>query len=194
MIILTLIIALLPSLLLHEFAHFFTTIAVGGKVKAISLGFGKVLYQFKYKHILYKIRLIIIGGDCELKGERQYGTEKDDFCNLIYRKKVLISISGCLINILIGLLLWLSSNIYLEMIGIINLALGICNLIPIPCLDGSIPIFIWAVRFMGQEKGYKLFMKINKIALKIWIVLNILSIPWAVYYITKLMGDKNVLF
>lgn len=183
----TIIISLLLSTILHELAHLLAAKKVGCKIESISLGFGKTLMQFNYNNIKYKINLFLFGGDCQLKGEKIYSLDKDAFCNLSYRKKVYIGIAGCSVNLLLGIISILLGNYYLNyfsfIFGYLNLFLGIFNLLPIPCLDGSYLVFIWLEKFIGQERGFKLFIKINQVALKIWIVLNLLSIPYVIYYL-----------
>lgn len=181
------IISLLLSIILHEFAHLFVAKLAGCKIEEISIGFGKTLIQFKHKKIIYRIKLFLLGGDCQLKGERKYiYRDKNAFCNLSYRKKVAISLAGCLCNLFIGgISLSLSLycfNLFLFIFSIFNLFSGTFNLLPIPCMDGSIPIFIWLEKFIGKKNGYNLFIKINKIALKVWVVFNLLTIPFVVYY------------
>jgi len=185
--IITIIVSLLLSTLLHELAHLVIAKKVGCKIESISLGFGKTLIQFNYKNIKCKLNLFLFGGDCQLKGERIYSLDKDAFCNLSYRKKTYIGIAGCSINLLLGVIGLLLGNYYLNyflfVFGFLNIFLGIFNLIPIPCLDGSYLVFIWLEKILGKERGFNLFININKIALKIWIIFNLLSIPFVIYYI-----------
>ncbi len=187
--ILTIAISFLICILCHEFAHFIVAKKVKCPIEIISIGFGKTIFKFKYKKILYKFNLFLFGGDCQLKGERVYLKAKNAFCNLSFRKKAYILLAGCLTNIIIGgiglLIAYLLKNNYFLYFGLTNLVLGLSNLIPIPCLDGSGLIFIWLVKFLGQKKGYNLFIKINKIALKFWIVTNVISIPLIIYFLIK---------
>ena len=183
------LITLLLATLCHEFAHFFVAKMVKCPIEIVSIGFGKILFQFKHNKILYQIRLFLFGGDCQLKGERVYLKSKDAFCNLPYKKKAYILLAGCFTNIIIGMISLLIGNLLnnycLLYFGLLNIFLGLGNLLPIPCLDGSCLVFIWLVKFMGKKRGYNLFIKINKIALKFWIVTNILCIPWIIYLLIK---------
>jgi len=184
------IIAIIISTMLHELAHFVIAKKVGCKVEEVSLGFGKTLIQFKYRKIIYKIKLLLFGGDCQLKGERKYiPVDKDAFCNLSYRKKVYIGIAGCMVNLLLGILCLLLSVIfgryYLWYFGILNIILGITNLLPIaPCLDGGyliwIPIYF---KIWGSKIGMIKFIKASKISFIIIILINILSLPYLIYLI-----------
>lgn len=187
--IIQIIIGVIVSIILHELAHLFAAKLVGCKIESISLGFGKTVYSFKYNNIICNLNLLLFGGDCQLKGERIYSDDKDAFCNLPYWKKVIISIAGCLINIILGLIMlvigFYSFYNFWFYLGGLNILLGIINLIPIPCLDGSYLVFIWLIKLLGQKKGYNLFIKINKIALKFWIIVNLLSIPFAYILLKK---------
>jgi len=187
--ILLFLISLILCIVCHEFSHFVVAKIVKCPIEIISIGFGKTIFQFKHNNILYKINMFIFGGDCQLKGERVYLKSKNAFCNLPYRKKAFILIAGCLTNIIMGMISLLmgkiTNNYYLMYFGFVSIILGLSNLLPIPCLDGSGLIFIWLVKFSGQKKGYNLFIKINKVALKFWIVTNILSVPFIIYWLIK---------
>ncbi len=55
---------------------------------------------------------------------------------LVGRKKIFVSLSGPLINLLLSLLIFLKSN-YLKAFGVCNLLVAIFNLIPAKGLDGG---------------------------------------------------------
>lgn len=179
--------SLILIVFLHELAHAIAAILVGGKIEIISLGLlGKPIYKKKINNVIYQITYFPFGGDCQLKGERTYNLDSDAFCNLTYTKKAIITLAGCFINLFIGFICLFIGNYFcnytLSYFGFINIILGLSNLLPIPCLDGSYLLFIWLEKIYGKERGYKLFIKINKIALNIWIVLNFACILFIAFY------------
>lgn len=188
--IITIISTFLISIIVHELAHLLVARKVGCKIEEVSIGFGKTLIQITYKGVVYKFKWCLFGGDCQLKGERKYiPNDTDAFCNLPYRKKLYIGIAGCTINLLMGSITLLLGIHYLNyplfVFGFMNILLGIFNLLPIPCLDGSYLVFIWLEKLLGKEKGFNLFTKINIKALKFWIWINLLTFPFAIYYFIK---------
>ena len=56
-------------ILSHEFGHFIAAKACGVYVEDFSLGMGPKLLQFKGKETSYTLRLLPIGGWCNMRGE-----------------------------------------------------------------------------------------------------------------------------
>jgi len=100
------ILALLICIITHEFGHLLMAVALGIKVKAYSIGFGKPLFKKVWKGIEWRIAPILLGGYCSLKGEGSR-KELDDFLNHPYWKKFLVIIAGCTVNILIAFICYL---------------------------------------------------------------------------------------
>ena len=180
------IVTIVISVILHELAHVIVAKAFGCRIEELSFGFGKTLYERKYKQIKYKIKILPFGGDCQLMGERKYSRAKEAFCNLSYRKKVGIGLAGCAVNLILGLIGVLLGIHFMNqswfIFGFLNIALGCFNLLPIPPLDASYLVFIWLEKLYGKVKGYNRFIKINAIALQIFNIINLLSIPLCIYW------------
>jgi len=178
--------ALIITIFLHELGHLFMAKLCGCKVEVFSLGFWKpVLWWRKIKGTIYQITPWLLGGYCQLKDELSASKDKDSFSNLPYRKKVLISVAGCAINVILGAifiplgLMWAHYSFYF--FGFLNLTLGIINMIPFPALDGSYLYLVWLEKFYGKKKGYVLMNKLCKIGFISIMVLNVLSIPYIVW-------------
>lgn len=174
--------SLIITICLHELSHLLVAKLVGCGVETISLGFGRPIFTFKYKGININITPILLGGYVQLKDELVLNDDADSFSNLPYRSKLAIAMAGCYTNImtgLISLILYLCFNIrFLMYFGIFSIALGLSNLLPIPCLDGGYPIYLpLFMKIYGKEKGMEKFAKVNKISFIILIILNILCIP-----------------
>lgn len=179
------LLSLVVCIVLHELSHLFIAKLVGCGIETISLGFGKPLISFKYKKIRINISPILLGGYVELKNELNISDDKDSFSNLPYRKKLAIALAGCIMNIISGLLcLFLAikiQNYNLWYFGYLSIALGITNLLPIPCLDGGYVIYLpLYYRFCGKQEGIKKFARINRITFIIIMILNIVCIPFLI--------------
>lgn len=189
---------LIICIMWHEAGHLLVAKLCKCGVNVYSIGFGKpVLFKKKIGKTTYQITPWIFGGYCQLKDELKASKAKDSFSNLPYRKKFLIAIAGCSVNIIMGLIFLLLGKIFgvyeLLYFGFLSTLLGITNLLPIaPCLDGGyvvyLPLFI---RAWGKKKGLIYFAKAANISLKILIVLNIACIPYVI--ILFMRGGFNVI-
>ncbi|MEW6296064.1 MAG: M50 family metallopeptidase [Candidatus Diapherotrites archaeon] len=127
MINLTIISALLLSIIWHEACHALALLAVGVKVRVIQIG-TPVIYQ----RGCFSLGLFPFYGGVLADAED---------LNAVRRPaQVLYFASGPAGNLLLGIgsiLLGIFLNIYiLKMLGLISLSIGIFNLIPVPSLDG----------------------------------------------------------
>jgi Zn-dependent protease len=124
----------------------------------------------------------LFGGYCALKDEIKISKAKDAFTNMTYTDKLLIAFAGCYVNIVMGLVIMtlakLTHNFHLDFLGMISVVLGITNLIPFPCLDGSYPLLALLEKIYDKKKGYMLMDKICRYGFIILMTLNVLSIPF----------------
>jgi membrane-associated protease RseP (regulator of RpoE activity) len=190
--ILLIIILLIPIIIIHELGHLFAAKFVGCKVEVFSIGFGKPIYSFDYRDIRYNITPYLFGGYCKVEGETTQSTSPTAFCNLTYRKKLILILAGCTVNLIVGslsLLLFYSGihNYPLFLFGYLNVTLGITNLIPIaPCLDGGYVVYLpICLKIWGKEKGFEIFSKASRISFTILMALQILLIPWMIMLLIR---------
>jgi membrane-associated protease RseP (regulator of RpoE activity) len=173
--------------IVHEFGHLIAAKLCGCGVPVYAVGFGKILFHKKVGKTDYQLRLLPLGGFCELEGELVKSRKRTAFTNLIYRKKLIISAGGCIVNIAMGLIVgFIGLKLCkpdLVYFGIISVALGIMNLLPIaPCLDGGYIVFFpLCMKIWGKTKGLKIFEKMVKISFKIVMWINYLCIPWLIW-------------
>ncbi len=177
------LLSLILIILIHEAAHLIVAKSVGCKVEVFSIGFGKpTLFKKELWGTMFKITPWVIGGYCQLKDELSVSNSLDAFTNLKYWKKVAIALAGVSVNIGLGLIsifLGIHFNLYvLFYFGYLNLILGIGNLIPIPALDGSYPIFMLLEKFINKEKAIKIINTVMRIFFIILMLSNILLLPW----------------
>ena len=182
---------LILIIVLHELAHFAAAIWCKCGVKTMSLGFGKPLVSKHWKGINWEIAPILLGGFCQLQDELVLTGDTASFSNLSFRKKAIISLAGVTVNIVMGAICLLASyHIHSEalwLFGYLSLALGITNALPVaPCLDGGYVVYMpILIKVYGKEKGYKVFESWVKKSFKVVMVLNIISIPFLIWWLIK---------
>ena len=101
---------------LHELGHFITAKSFGVLVHEFSLGMGPKIFSFGKKETKYSLRLLPLGGYVKLEGEIETdNTSNRAFSNLHPFKRIIVLISGAIMNIILGILLF----------TIINFSIGI---------------------------------------------------------------------
>ena len=90
----------------HELGHFIAAKLCGVQVNEFAFGMGPALFQKQGKETLYSFRAIPVGGYCAMEGEdKEASTENTRaFNNRKWWQKVIILISGALMNILIAII------------------------------------------------------------------------------------------
>ena len=95
----------------HELGHFIAAKASGIDVEVLSLGWGKRLVGFQRKGTWYQLSWFPVGGYCKMKGEESTKValasdseslpqEKGSFYGVPPWKRILVSVSGPLANVL----------------------------------------------------------------------------------------------
>lgn len=175
-------IALLISIIVHELGHLIAAKLCRCKVEIFSVGFGKPLFKKRIGQTIYQFCPFLLGGYCQLEDELKYSQSPTAFSNLPYRKKVLISYAGIIINNISGLIamciFWQNQSYLMYVFGSISIILAITNALPIPALDGSYPFLILLEKIMEKQKAYKIIERICKIGFIIIMTLNIICIPF----------------
>ena len=92
-------------ILFHEFGHFFTAKLCGIRVNEFAFGMGPRLLHFKKGETTYSWRLLPIGGFCAMEGENGESSDERAFVNKPVWKRMIVIVSGGLMNILLGLVL-----------------------------------------------------------------------------------------
>ena len=127
MIYLNLIIIFIFIIFIHELGHYSIARLYKTTVTDFSIGFGKVLYQYKDKNLTnWKISLIPLGGYVKIKGlESIFNNSinefhsKDSFQYLSLIKKITILLAGSFFNIISA---WLCLFLMLFFLGIVSFA------------------------------------------------------------------------
>ena len=103
----TLIIALIVFGIMigvHEAGHLAAAKISGVFVHEFSIGMGPKLFSWKGKETQYSLRLLPIGGYCNLEGENGGSESNRAFCNAKPLNKLLILASGAIMNLVLGYL------------------------------------------------------------------------------------------
>ncbi len=101
---------------IHELGHFLTARACGVTVNEFAIGMGPTVFSWtsKKNFTKYAIRLLPIGGFVSMQGENGFedgaselteANDKNAFCNKSVPKRMLITIAGALMNLLLGFIL-----------------------------------------------------------------------------------------
>jgi membrane-associated protease RseP (regulator of RpoE activity) len=186
--------SLLVIIILHEASHLLVAKLCGCGVIRYSIGFGKpVLFSKMINGTVYQITPWIFGGFCELKDELTCNQDADSFSNQTYSKKLSISIAGCVANLLIGIaciLLSFKIHYLVFYFGVMNILLGVSNLLPIPALDGSYPFLFLFEKFFKKQQVYEWGNKVFGVFLKILLISNLIALPFFLFSGIKMINDS----
>ncbi|MBO7310021.1 MAG: site-2 protease family protein [Clostridia bacterium] len=99
---------------IHELGHFLTARACGVTVNEFAIGMGPTIFSWRSKknETKYALRLLPIGGFVSMQGENDINSEipendENAFCNKSVPKRMLITIAGAAMNLLLGFILML---------------------------------------------------------------------------------------
>lgn len=98
---------------LHELGHFIAAKRFGVLVHEFAIGMGPKLFSFGKNETKYSLRLFPIGGYVKLEGENDL-EENDNprsFSNLSPLKRIIVLISGALMNIVLGFIIFTVINL-----------------------------------------------------------------------------------
>ena len=194
-------VSLIICIIAHELGHLIVAKMCKCGVEVFSLGFGKpILFSKKIGKTLYQVTPWIFGGYCKLQDETKSSKKKNSFTNLPYRKKAAITLAGVTVNIVLGVISiliatslvrasFIDIRYILLCFGMLNITLGISNLLPIPALDGSYLILVWLEKIYGKKVGYAKMDKICHWGFIILMALNIACLPY-LYYLIKSGGIR----
>lgn len=100
-ILLTLVIFLV-IIFIHELGHFLVAKWSGVRVNEFALGMGPTIFSRQKGETLYSVRAFPIGGFCSMEGEDNGSEDPRAFCNIVVWKRMLVVVSGALMNLLLG--------------------------------------------------------------------------------------------
>ena len=101
------ILVLLIMITVHELGHYIAGKIFGFGIEEFAIGFGPKIFKKKNKKTgeLFSVRLLPIGGFCSFKGEDADDTDPTAFNNKKPWQRIIVLISGALMNYLLALLI-----------------------------------------------------------------------------------------
>ena len=93
-------------ILIHEAGHLLVAKLCKVKVNEFAIGFGPTLLQKQGKETKYALRLIPLGGFCNMEGEEERSDVKGSFSQASIPKRIAIVIAGATVNIIFGLVVY----------------------------------------------------------------------------------------
>ncbi|MDE6001497.1 MAG: site-2 protease family protein, partial [Clostridia bacterium] len=101
------ILILLVMITVHEFGHYLAGKALRFKINEFAIGFGPKLFKRTSKKSgeAFSIRLLPLGGFCAFDGEDDDGLNPNSFNKKAPWKRIIVLISGPLMNYILALLL-----------------------------------------------------------------------------------------
>ena len=92
-------------IMIHEFGHFIVAKKCGIRVLEFSIGMGPALFSKKRGETMYSVRILPIGGYCAFEGEDTDSKDPRAFRNASVPKRMLVTLAGAFMNLVLGLLL-----------------------------------------------------------------------------------------
>ena len=91
---------------IHEGGHFLVAKLCKVKVNEFAIGFGKILWQKQGKETKYSLRMIPLGGFCNMEGEEEESDVPGSFSKASVWKRIAIVLAGATVNIVFGILVY----------------------------------------------------------------------------------------
>ena len=89
----------------HELGHFMAAKACGVRVNEFSIGMGPALWKKQKGETQYSLRLLPVGGFCDMEGEEEDSDDPAALNNQGFWAKLLIFAAGAAMNFIAGLLI-----------------------------------------------------------------------------------------
>lgn len=101
--IIELVIILSVVAIVHEFGHFLIAKAFKMTVNEFSIGFGKAIWQKKYKGTTYSFRVVLLGGYVAIEGEDGETTDVNSFDKKPCYQRILVLVAGVVFNFILAI-------------------------------------------------------------------------------------------
>lgn len=118
------IIIFLLVILIHEFGHFIVAKMNGVSVLEFSIGMGPKLFQKESNGTLYSLRVLPVGGYCQLEGEDEENDSPNSLNNQSPLVRLKVILAGAIMNFILSfillILLMSVSRVSTEISGVIK--------------------------------------------------------------------------
>ena len=91
---------------IHEGGHFIVAKLCKIRVNEFAIGFGPVIFKKQGKETLFQLRLIPLGGFCNMEGEEERSEVEGSFSKASIPKRIEVVAAGGLVNIIFALLIY----------------------------------------------------------------------------------------
>lgn len=91
---------------IHEGGHFLVARLCKVKVSEFAIGFGPTIWTKQGKETKYALRLIPLGGFCNMIGEEERSDEEGSFSMASIPKRIAIVAAGGLVNIVFAIIVY----------------------------------------------------------------------------------------
>ena len=91
---------------IHEGGHFIVAKLCKIRVNEFAIGFGPVIFKKQGKETLFQLRLIPLGGFCNMEGEEERSEVEGSFSKASIPKRIAVVAAGGLVNIIFALLIY----------------------------------------------------------------------------------------
>lgn len=91
---------------IHEAGHLLVAKLCKVKVNEFAIGFGPIIWRKQGKETKYALRLIPLGGFCNMEGEEERSENQGSFSKASIPKRMAIVAAGATVNIIFGLLVY----------------------------------------------------------------------------------------
>ena len=92
---------------IHEGGHFIVAKLCKIKVNEFAIGFGPVILKKQGKETLFQLRLIPLGGFCNMEGEEERSENEGSFSKASIPKRIAIVAAGGVVNIIFAIILYI---------------------------------------------------------------------------------------
>jgi regulator of sigma E protease len=91
---------------IHEGGHFIVAKLCKIKVNEFAIGFGPVILKKQGKETLFQLRLIPLGGFCNMEGEEERSEQEGSFSKASIPRRIAVVAAGGLVNIIFALIVY----------------------------------------------------------------------------------------
>ncbi len=102
---------------IHELGHFIAAKTGGITVNEFALGMGPTIFSFKKGGTRYALRLLPVGGFVSMEGEDEESDVQGSFSRASIGRRILVTIAGAVMNLLLGFLVLVGMVSSQEVIG-----------------------------------------------------------------------------
>jgi len=132
------LLSFVTALILHELGHLVAARLCGVRVTAIGIGWGRCVYQWKFRNTNCQLRLLPLGAFVQM--------DMATFKRRSFNQQLFILGAGIAVNLILAFIAWGS------LFGVLNLALAFGNLLPFYQLDGWKSAIVLSRRLLGRSE------------------------------------------